>query len=365
MTSWRLISTIVMRIAVLVAFAAPLFFSSCVHEFPIAKPDEPVLVDSVEISLSLTSISLELYTNIEINTDVSLKSTRNSVAAQYSTSQIGRLSIIDEEQMRYVIGVYPISSNGTVQRTAAARVELLADPETKQAKDTSITISEGLYRFIVWADYPVSGTTNDQFYSTSDFSKITFNGEYQGSTDLKDAFYGYADYEILAGQDNVIEIVASRPMGKFTVISTDLADFINKVIRMDALSSVDTKSVDIADYTILFAYNGFLPSTYSLFTGTLVDSATGISFTSIPENTEDGVVLGFDYVLVPIDSETTISLALGVYNKDGTLISSVSSVEVPIVANGHTIIEGRFLSSDSNSSVGINNQFTGDYNIEI
>lgn len=58
-------------------------------------------------------------------------------------------------------------------------------------------------------------------------------------------------------------------------------------------------------------------------------------------------------------------MAVEVYDKDGELLSSTNTVEVPLVRSKLTIVRGNFLTSKATGSVGINPDYNGDFNIEI
>jgi hypothetical protein len=103
-----------------------------------------------------------------------------------------------------------------------------------------------------------------------------------------------------------------------------------------------------------------------MFTDKPADSWTGMSFISqINVADEDGLSLGYDYIFVN-GSETSLSISLEVYNREGELMSSTNPINVPIVRSKLTLVKGAFLTSTASGGVTINPGYDGeDYNIEI
>ncbi|WP_343028966.1 DUF6562 domain-containing protein, partial [Bacteroides xylanisolvens] len=105
---------------------------------------------------------------------------------------------------------------------------------------------------------------------------------------------------------------------------------------------------------------------YNMFTNRPADAWTGISFEGRPAPIDEHEVdLGFDYVFVN-GTETHISVALEMYDRQGELVSSTRTIDVPIVRNKLTIVRGKFLTSKvTTGNMGINPDYEDDYNIEI
>jgi hypothetical protein len=103
-----------------------------------------------------------------------------------------------------------------------------------------------------------------------------------------------------------------------------------------------------------------------MFTDKPADAWTGIAYTSTMRVEGDkAVLLGYDYIFVN-GSETTLSISVEVYDKDGELMSSSNPVLVPIVRNKLTVVKGSFLTTLASGGVAINPSFAGDdYNVQI
>ena len=253
-----------------------------------------------------------------------------------------------------------------------------------------LELREGTYTFKVWTDFVAKGSQADQYYNTSDFSEIILSDKnnHSGSNDYRDAFRGtatatilnpaYYTGSILNTIDNQARVEMKRPMGKFKFISTDLEIFLTRVAKMleeegiiDKVHSKATyeellKIIELNDYEIVFRYNVFMPCSFNMFTDKPADSWMGMSFKSLMHNENNKeITLGFDYVFVN-GTETTLSISVEVYDKNGNQLSASNPINVPIARSKLTVVRGDFLTSITSGGVAINPDYDGpDYNIEI
>ena len=63
--------------------------------------------------------------------------------------------------------------------------------------------------------------------------------------------------------------------------------------------------------------------------------------------------------------ESSVAVCMEVYDPDGELIGSTSTISVPTMRGRNTIVRGRFLTSQATGGVGIDPGFDGEYNIEL
>jgi hypothetical protein len=109
-----------------------------------------------------------------------------------------------------------------------------------------------------------------------------------------------------------------------------------------------------------------MPCSYNIFTDKPADSWTNMTYLSnmYIEN-GDQMAMGFDYIFVN-GVETTLSISLEVYDKEGELVSSTNPIQVPVVRSKLTLVTGEFLTSMANGGVAIDPSYDGDdYNVEI
>lgn len=295
--------------------------------------------------------------------------------------------------IRYIIHAYRTDNKRSETRQADTTFVFTKSDLSNLDYTAQLELREGNYDFKVWADYVNKGSRQDLFYDTQDFSEIILANKqsYQGSNNYRDAFRGYATARVAnpafyTGEaaeaiDNQAIVKMVRPMGKFKFITTDVDAFIGslgfKIPGRDVSDGYEDLDSKVAyeqflknfkwgEYTVRFKYNIFMPCSFNMFTDKPADSWTGMSFVSdiqVEKNHE--ICLGFDYAFVN-GSETTLSISLELYNKEGELLSSTNPINVPIVRSKLTIVKGDFMTIKASGGVMINPGYDGeDYNIEI
>ena len=174
---------------------------------------------------------------------------------------------------------------------------------------------------------------------------------------MRDAFAGSLT-TVVSDESLEGRVSMSRPLAKFNFVSDDLQNF---VLRM-----METKgSDDVEDCTVVFKYNGFMPSAYNLHSCGTTDSGVGYQFSSkIHKLDENEVELGFDYVFVN-DYETIVSIYLEIYDAAGKLLSTSRPVDVPLKRSHLTTVRGNFLTSKASGGVFVSPGYDGEHNIVI
>ncbi len=329
---------------------AAVAYSCDVHEFPKVEPEQAGF-----------TLHLEFETDLPLHQVVD-----HTTRAEDPSMQC---------DIRYTINAYCCDQNMNYDREADYTFVVTKDEVSDPDHDVELKLDAGVYHFIVWADYVDDGSTEDKYYDTGNFEEICLQGEHCGCTELRDAFYGTVDAEVGANAAEA-HITMQRPLARYNFVSNDLGEFITRVLEMraqnaalkggdPALADEGTRTVNLDDFKVVFRYAGFMPSAFNPFTGKRCDAATGVSFESKLTKIDDtDVELGFDYVFVN-GSESKVPVAVEIYDKDGTLLSSTDAVEVPIVRSKHTTVRGKFLTSEASGNVGIDPGFDGDWNYEI
>ncbi len=218
-----------------------------------------------------------------------------------------------------------------------------------------LPLPPGEHNVQVWADM-TSDDSSPAFYEASDFGAIRIVRPYVGSSDYRDAFRGYASLSVKSDiQDRAPDTLCvrmQRPLAKIELISVDLRDFISD-------------DNDIKDYRFEFRYVGYVPDTYSIPADKPVDSSVGVVFESMSSKLNDKELsLGFDYVYVNHKS-TYVTLQISTYDKEGSMVSLSSPINVPVSRDRHTIIRGRFLTGKSSGGVGVDPGYDNDFNVII
>ena len=280
---------------------------------------------------------------------------------------------IGDYEMRYVLRAFAVESdeNGrSVSRNASweyvfTRKVSFNDYDT--FVDVPIELPAGDYSLMAWADFVLAGTTDDHFYAPDNFAEIILHGNHKANTDMRDAFRGKSEI-VLSRSTGEIVVHMSRPLAKFSFVSTDLQKFIDKELQArnrNAGMGDETRSLNIEDYKAMFYYNGVMPCAYNMFTGKPNDSKVGVRFeSSITKTNESEVLMGFDYVFVN-GTESTASITLALFDKDGKEIFTSNPIDVPLKRAQHTIMRGEFLTIETSGGVGIVPDFDGEYNYVI
>ena len=341
-----------------------LLTTSCdVHEFPKDK--------EMHIALRLRFTTDMPWTTF--NSGNFLQNTVNS-------RSIGQSRVI-----RHIVRFYDMTSDTRVDVSANYKEYIYYASTTDSTSNVfAIDIPLGNYQVMAWSDF-VNEADSTGFYNADDFADIKVPFPYTGNTDYKDAFRGtaevrWADFqeEVEDINNRIITIEMSRPLAKYEFISTDLREFMAQEAesqrkkaeaqagKTESLDTEDTKSViDLNDYSIRFFYDGYVPTSYSMFTDKPVDSTTGVSFAgSFQVLSDDEVSLGFDYVIVN-HKETTITVKMGLFNQKGELISLTNPIDVPLKRSTHTLVRGRYLMEKADNSITIDPSYEDDYNIVL
>ena len=333
----------------------------------------------------------------------------------YETRSVGSVEDVKgyTHDVRYIINVYRDESAYGQNRYLDTTFVFTKSDLYDLNYTAHLELHEGAYIFRVWADYVTPGTVTDKYYNTSNFADImlTNRENHAGSNDYRDAFRGevrasvYNTKEFTPGAaaeiDNSATVPMDRPMGKYVFISTDLNEFITRVLDMmrekGELPEEDDngkgnapsneqgeqgeqgeqneqgeqgdqgeqgeqglKGVNLDDFTIEFVYMSNMISSYNLFEDCAADVWGGVRFKSKMRQIGSGEVeIGFDYVFVNGD-QTKFSVVALVYDKDNELLSQSEPVAVTLMRSQLTEVRGKFLTSEAKGGVSIDPGYAGD-----
>lgn len=304
------------------------------------------------------------FSPLPVYQEITISQAANRTRAPY------RAHVFDNPVMRYIIRCYdiPADTTKTEEHLQAQFVFTNTDLQATNYR-CKIHLNPGRYRFKVWADYVESDAVADVFYDTSRFSDIFLKStadNYSGSSEMSTAFIGQQDVTVEDIADKEADpnvsarIVMQRPMAKFKFVTTDIADFVGKYLGITDPERIN--EIDFSNYRVLFRYTGYLPTHFNMFSNKPFDAAQGYQFfSSISEPTYTEATLGFDYVFVN-GHESSVSVAVGIYDASGMLLSFSNPIEVPLKRNHITIVRDKFLSQGGTGNVNISYEYDGDYN---
>ncbi len=269
-----------------------------------------------------------------------------------------------------------VCESGKTERLVAES-EFVRDDLTRGDFTTYISLPIGNYDIWVWSDYADGESQKSLFFNSEDFSSVWYPDPYNGNNELRDAFRGMSavtvDDCLESDYVEYVELPLERPLARYEFISTDLAEFLeNEISRGERLAAEQGRSapsrvedIPLDQYRVKMIYTGYMPTEFNVFTNKPINSKLGMSYdASVTKLNDDEARLGFDHVMVN-GHESSIPVAMEVYDPDGVLIGRTNSIEVPTKRSQITVIRGRFLTSKATGGVGINPDFNGEYNIEI
>lgn len=330
------------------------FLSSCVHEFP--NEDTPA----------------PLTLQFDFDTDL----------PPYLTITYGTKANIGDDglhDVRYTVGVYrKLPYSDRYDDLEFKRFVFTKGNVLELNHKVEIDLPDGDYKFLAWVDYVKKGSTEALFYDNTYFKEILLTEPHQANTDYRDAFVGEVQMEVRRAasymEPQVCLFQMQRPLAKYDFIATDIKEFVAKqrqfkidemvAVRGDA---VDTSKVQVRleDYRVEFNYAGYMPSAFNLHSNRPNDAKLGVKFNSNIDfiGNNEGL-LGFDYVFVN-GQESTVSVAVYVYDERGVMVASTNAITVPLVRSKLTTIRAEFLTSEATGGVGIQSAFDGEFNYEV
>ena len=324
----------------------------------------------VPVMLALSACSVHEWPDsdpagVTIVLDLDLSGFGDYKTIEYSTKGGSR----EERLVRYTVRAYRLLPDGSSEQTPRYSQTFLRGTQFEKRMEFRLSIPDGRYMFAVWADFSGADGTG-AFYDIDDFSDIRLDCSERGCTDYKDAFRGTAEASVARGRSGartVVPVRLERPLAKVRFISTDLEDFITKVMeaRKSEVGRPEATDIDFSAYRVYLRYTGYLPSAYNIFTAKPFDSSVGVSLTSeITPSGENEALLGFDYVLTN-GTEASVMMAVELQNLSGETLSRSGSIEVPLKRAHLTTVRGRFLTQEVGGGIGVDPGFDGNFDIRI
>ena len=368
---------------VCIAAVAGVSLASCHHGhcyWP--EPDNPGPTPSQEHFVTVkTNCVLDIDGIVDLDdmpmfTTVDLGSVSPGSSSAADGSQTGGPGRAGEPEydIRYTIDVFNSDTRDDSRAERRIIVTLPAGDATSRSLDSNL--QPGEYRLRVWADYVPAGTDDDKFYTTGDLRNISIipnrDGTHPGNTHYRDAFVGTVTVEVPQDiryasswdHDSIVDrhtrVTLERPQALYYFMATDLRKFLS-----GQASDAESAAAYLEACKVRVRYTGYMPWVFNIVTDRPVDSKLGQEYNAqIQRIDADRAILAFDHVFVG-ENETSVDVALEIYDPSGTLVSSVGPVTVPLNRGRYTLVEGDFLSATSAGGVGIDPHFKGEFNIEI
>lgn len=348
------------RFSVMSQLMVLLALTACdVHQFPIVEESEPL-----RVLLDLDySTEMPLYTLLDYP---------DGTAQNVSSRADGNYRV------RHTVQIFSgtESSRSSWSRSGADYTYTVYRPYSDDlSTQVEVEIPDGPYTAMVWTDYVPVDESQFSYHNVDDFADIHYDErmDYSGSDDMRDAFRGEVEFvvpDLDLTVDNVetVHVDMHRPFGKFTIIATDVQQFISRALSRageDPSSVSDSRAFDFTKYKVRLVYTAYMPSSFNMFLNKPVDSRLGVSFNSdIQLMSQDEACLAFDYVMVN-GSEAKVDAAVQIVDSDNQVLSQSAPMRIPLMRSKLTEIRGKFLTASSQSGVSIVTEFDDEYNIEI
>lgn len=314
--------------------ALPLLMSACtLHE-------EPELTAEGELGVDPTEVTVEA--NLILNLNLPERGEENSAGTPPVSANADYLH-------RFIVEAY-------LNRQPVARqvfVENITD-RTHLSLPVSMKLHARQYQLAVWSDY-VSAETPDEdlHYNTASLVPVIPNrAAHTGNTEYKDVFAGTASldlttYENQWGAVAELDMELSRPVARYELIATDVAEFLRRVSNGE---------VSGTSFTARVKYSGYLPAGYNVLDDVPKHSLMYMQYNTrfnLPAEGTEELRMGFDYVFVPNEEATSIPMEVEIVDANSVTIAN-TVIQVPCERGKNTTLRAAFLTGTDEPGSGDN-----------
>ena len=271
--------------------------------------------------------------------------------------------------LRYILEVYSAEDDGTGENIARERLYSFKDEYASTEFQVRL-VPNRTYKFVVWADFVLHTTAadgdfdnDDLYYNTTDLRAISAitTGDWNAMNEARDAYFVSQNLDIK--KDVAQNLTLKRPLAKIRVVTTDKEHW----TKYSQPSRVEVKYYESELSNVFNAVNGQIDTTQPLQKLTydvVYDDAE-----SQYNETATHKTLFADYLFVKpaADGQTPIHFTMDVYegdNHDVLVRSNDFCTEIPIKRNHLTTIYGDILTTMSDITVGINDNFDLEVNVD-
>lgn len=330
-----------------IALVLTIVLAGCVHDYPSMTEDgeegvDPTLVEvNTEVTLNLELVPLEIITQ--------------------KNARSGTTKAATDYRRRFVIeawrGGKPESRQVTVMEDAEE------DGDGKITLPIRLKLHAVEYTLAVWTNYVKAGTDTDLYYDTKNLQRVACTAPYTGSTPYRDCLYGTTALDLRQYRDEwnakvQIKVDMVRPLAKYELIATDVAEFLERTAQQRAQGE---------SYTVTFSYSFYIPAVFDVLAGKPCESWPEISFTlplALPEEGETLHTVGSDFIFAN-GGEASVLLTMEIRDSRGNRVSRVSGIEVPYRRGHLTTLKGAFLTSEMKGGVEIDTEWDGEVEIDM
>lgn len=329
-----------------ISLVLTIVLTGCVHDYPGMTEDgeegvDPTLVEvNTEVTLDLELVPLEIITN---------------------KARSGTTKAASDYRRRFIIEAWRDGKPDARQVTVMEDGE--DDGDGKITLPIRLKLHAVEYTLAVWTDYVADGTDTDLYYNTEDLQYVACTDPYTGSTPYRDCLYGTTTLDLRQYRDDwnakvQIKVDMVRPLAKYELIATDVAEFLERTAQQRAQGE---------SYTVTFSYSFYIPAVFDVLAGKPCESWPEISFTlplALPEEGETLHTVGSDFIFAN-GGEASVLLTMEIRDSRGNRVSRVSGIDVPYRRGHLTTLKGAFLTSEMKGGVEIDTEWDGEVEIDM
>lgn len=221
----------------------------------------------------------------------------------------------------------------------------IVDSRITTEKDITMNLP-GNYRIVAYADYSIEGS--DNYYFTDDFSLLQFrNIDYYQANDEAKRCYSTICYSDTV-RNHQANLLLKTPQAKIRLLATDEPDY------------------EVGNIKVTYSR---MYTAWDAITEQPTARTNAISFDGARISTQDGTVIGFDYLFAE-QNRNNIAITITVYDADGKVRGKISNLSVPVERGKITTIKAPFHSKNTDiteggGGIGINPDFDDDIVIVI
>ena len=339
-----------------------LVLNSCdVHQFPEPKVEPDLPEEKINVPLRLV-YQPTFYVWDHTYDPLTGKIVQNNPDLQIYENHPGSSRDYDNTQIEGVMDVHVKAylSNNT-NKVIEEKTFTFTLGESTYDKEIDIDLPIGQnYVLAVWSHLR-EHTDKAAYYEPKDFNKVSIiSANYDGNTDYRDAFSGTINIDTYGEAASPYKVDMTRPMGKFELVTIDLAEFLDRETTRRSLAT----RAKAEDYNVIVSFSYYYPSSYSLLDDRLENATTGVNFkTKMTVTGDKEASLGFEYVMLNNTNDSGVQMKVDIYDPSYTRVAGSTVLTIPMRRDDHTVLRGEFLSQEGEGGVGIDPGFNGDHNV--
>ncbi len=216
-----------------------------------------------------------------------------------------------------------------------------------KATFTARLVSGRKYNLVFWADKSGTDLGTDLHYDTSDFTDVSFTGEYAGNDESRDAFFG--NVELTASESQALDVELRRPFGQLNVRTLDMAEVPADLVP--ALVKVSFAEV---------------PTGIDLLTGELTGETAAAVYAeaaALADNKDNAGNLTVDYIFAPKaeGEQRLVNFTMSFLDaNEAAVASDYEFTNIPVQRNYRTNVTGNLLTKKADVTVTVVPDFYGE-----